>query len=190
MKPAPMFKTRLKSLPLALALSGLLGLGLNAGTALADPPPWAGHGNGHGHDRDDNDRGAPVYVPVYPSYAPDRRDNRDDNRDHDRRGDRHDDRGHDYYRFSTREQFYIQDWYRRNGPPGHRYGMPPGQAKKLMRGAPWPPPYAYEPLPPQIVRGLQPLPPGYRYYRVGADVIIANLAGNVVADVVYDLLNR
>lgn len=153
-------------------------LTLFAGVAFADPPPWAG-GHGHGHDQDDN-RGAPMYAPI--PHDHDRRE--------DRRESRRDDRGHDYYQFSTREQYYIQDWYRRNGPPGHRYGMPPGQAKKLMRGAPWPPPYAYEPLPPQIVRGLQPLPPGYGYYRVGADVIIANIAGNVVADVVYDLLNR
>ncbi|WP_407275955.1 hypothetical protein [Halothiobacillus sp. DCM-1] len=109
---------------------------------------------------------------------------------HDQHDDRHDERGHDFYQFSTREQYYIQDWYRRNGPPGHRYGLPPGQAKKLKRGAPWPPPYAYEPLPPQVIVGLQPLPPGYQYYRVGADVVIANIAGHVVADVVYDLLNR
>ena len=156
-----------------LAAGALL---LATGSAFADPPPWAGHGHGHGHDRDE-DRGTPIYVPVYPN-------------DDRRTADRDQRKGHDYYRFSTREQYYIQDWYRRNGPPGHRYGMPPGQAKKLMRGAPWPPPYAYEPLPPQIVRGLQPLPPGYGYFRVGADVIIANLAGNVVADVVYDLLNR
>lgn len=157
--------------------------GCSASAAFADPPPWAGKGNNHGHDRDD-DRGAPMYGSIYPSEAPRRIDDRHE------RHEQHDRHGHDYYRFSTREQLYIQDWYRRNGPPGHRYGMPPGQAKKLMRGAPWPPPYAYEPLPPQIVRGLQPLPPGYAYYRVGADVIIANLAGNVVADVVYDLLNR
>lgn len=99
-------------------------------------------------------------------------------------------RGHDHYQITTREQFYISDWYRRHGHKNHTHKLPPGQAKKLYRGAPWPPPFAYAPLPYEVVRGLQPLPPGYRYYQVGADVVIANLAGQVVTDVVYDLLNR
>lgn len=105
-------------------------------------------------------------------------------------GQDHADRGHDHYQITTREQYYINDWYRRHGHKNHAHRLPPGQAKKLYRGAPWPPPYAYAPLPYEVVRGLQPLPPGYRYYQVGADVVIANLAGRVVTDVVYDLLNR
>lgn len=99
-------------------------------------------------------------------------------------------RGHDHYQITTREQFYISDWYRRHGHKSHADKLPPGQAKKLYRGAPWPPPYAYAPLPAELVRGLQPLPRGYRYYQVGPDVVIANLAGHVVTDVVYGLLNR
>lgn len=148
------------------AMAGLLGLGLGSSVAKADPPPWAGgqaHSERHGDDRYRDD---------------DRRDAREyRQRDYD----------HDHYRISTREQYYINDWYRRHG---HDRRLPPGIAKKLYRGAPWPPPYAYAPLPVEVVRGLQPLPPGYRYYQVGADVVIANLAGQVVTDVVYGLLNR
>ncbi|ANJ67703.1 hypothetical protein A9404_10235 [Halothiobacillus diazotrophicus] len=85
---------------------------------------------------------------------------------------------------------YINDWYRRHDDDDYYRRMPPGQIRKLERGAHWPPPYPYEPLPREVVIGLQPLPPGYRYYRVGPDVVIANIAGKVVSDVVYDLLNR
>ncbi len=159
-------------------LAGVASLGFSA-MAWADPPPWAGGG----HHRDD-----------------DRHAERDSDRYADRgsydRGDQRSaysrDPRHDSYRITPREQMAIDDWYRRNLPPGlaKQGKIPPGHAKKLARGAPWPPPYAYEPLPYDLRRNLQPLPPGYGYYRVGADVIIANFAGRVVSDVVYDLLNR
>jgi Ni/Co efflux regulator RcnB len=139
--------------------------------AWADPPPWAGGG----HHRDDDEY-----------------NHRGDERLRDDRDNRYAEPRRDNYRITTREQMYINDWYRRNLPPGlaKQGKIPPGHAKKLARGAPWPPPYAYEPLPYELRRNLQPLPPGYAYYRVGADVIIANIAGRVVSDVVYDLLNR
>lgn len=136
----------------------LFSMAAGSSVASADPPPWAGE-----QDRPDKHHGD------------------------DHRGE-HGDRGHDHYQISTREQYFIRDWYHRHGY--HALQLPPGQVKKLYRGAPWPPPYAYAPLPDEIVRGLQPLPPGYRYYQVGADVVIANLAGRVVTDVVYDVLNR
>ncbi len=144
--------------------------------AFADPPPWAGGG----HQRDEDQSGHDRHDDRADHYRADSRDN------HDQAPRR------DNYQITTREQMYINDWYRRNLPPGlaKQGKIPPGHAKKLERGAPWPPPYAYEPLPYELRRNLQPLPPGYAYYRVGADVIIANIAGRVVSDVVYDLLNR
>lgn len=164
---------------------GSLAAGLMIGVAWADPPPWAGGGRDDHHDRhrDHEDRHADR-----DERRDDRRDHQADRRDHNER--RHERREH--YHITTREQFYINDWYRRHQPPAPRgYGrIPPGLTKRLERGAPWPPPYAYAPLPHELARGLQPLPSGYRYYRVGPDVVIANIAGKVVADVVYDLLNR
>lgn len=160
---------------LMVVVAGVFGMGVGITAATADPPPWAGssqnrsgiHHHGGSHDRGDD-------------HQVNRRT-----------------RGHDHYQISTREQFYIKDWYRRHGHRSRHqpHALPPvqvenGQVKKLYRGAPWPPPYAYEPLPVALVRTLQPLPPGYRYYQVGADVVIANLAGRVVTDVVYNLLNR
>jgi hypothetical protein len=98
-----------------------------------------------------------------------------------------------HYHLSTRERLYIQDWYRRNLPPGlaKQGKVPPGHARRLERGSPWPPQgIDYEPLPRELVRNLAPLPDHLRYFRVGTDVVIADMAGRVVSDVVYDALNR
>ena len=97
------------------------------------------------------------------------------------------------YRFSDRDRRHIQDWYSRNLPPGlaKQGKIPPGHAKRLQRGSTWPPRgMDYERLPRDLVRQLGPLPDHLRYYRVGPDVVIADMAGEVVADVVYDVLNR
>lgn len=97
------------------------------------------------------------------------------------------------YHISTRERMHIQSWYQRNLPPGlaKQGKVPPGHAKRLERGSPWPPrDMEYERLPRELVRNLSPLPDHMRYYRVGTDVVIADMAGKVVSDVVYDVLNR
>ncbi|MCL7744749.1 hypothetical protein LV476_07295 [Guyparkeria hydrothermalis] len=102
-------------------------------------------------------------------------------------------RDRDRYHISTRERSHIRDWYSRNLPPGlaKQGKIPPGHAKRLQRGSPWPPRgVEYEPLPRELVRNLSPLPDHMRYYRVGTDVVIADTAGEVVSDVVYDVLNR
>ncbi|MFP4640404.1 MAG: hypothetical protein ACLFMY_08180 [Guyparkeria sp.] len=109
---------------------------------------------------------------------------------HDRHRDRYE---RDRFYFSERDRRHIQDWYSRNLPPGlaKQGKIPPGHAKRLSRGEPWPPRgLEYERLPRDLVRRLHPLPDHLRYYRVGTDVIIADMAGEVVADVVYDILNR
>jgi len=93
-------------------------------------------------------------------------------------------------RFLDRDRQLIREWYAYRLPPGlaKQGKVPLGHAKRLAIGSPWPPGVPYEPLPRELTRKLQPLPPGYAYYRVGVDVIIADLAGRVVADIVYDLL--
>jgi hypothetical protein len=158
---------RMKYRVLTSMLVGLCGLGLGSAIAQADSPSWAGK-----PDHSDNHRVGDRY-----------------HADDPRRGPR-EYRGHDHYRISTREQFFIQDWYRRHRHAHRAHKLPPGHVRKLYRGAPWPPPYTYAPLPREVVRGLQPLPPGFRYYQVGTDVVIANMTGHVVTDVVYGLLNR
>ncbi len=102
----------------------------------------------------------------------------------------HDDRGYGpgpqvtaRFMFTDRERIYLTDHYHRNPPHGWGRGrMPPGHAKRLARGAPWPPGAAYEPLPPHLERHLQPLPRGYARFIVGPDVVIVDLGARVVLD--------
>lgn len=89
--------------------------------------------------------------------------------------------------FSERERIYLTDHYRRNPPPGWgKHGkIPPGHAKRLGRGMPWPPGVAYEPLPPHMERHLQPLPRGYARFIVGSDVVIVDLGARLIVDAFY-----
>ena len=69
-------------------------------------------------------------------------------------------------------------------PPGlakkHNGCLPPGQAKKLMRGQRLPPDVVYYPVPEPVVYRLPPLQPGYQYVRVGNDVVLLRPGGIVV----------
>lgn len=146
-----------------LLLAASAGLLISQANAMAQPPEHAGQ----------NAQGGPDKQGM--ANAPERHQERE------------------RYHISTREQSYIRDWYSRNLPPGlaKQGKIPPGHAKRLQRGSPWPPRgVEYEPLPRALVRDLSPLPDHMRYYRVGTDVVIADMAGEVVSDVVYDVLNR
>lgn len=85
--------------------------------------------------------------------------------------------------FSERERIYLRDHYHRNPPHGWgRGGIPPGHAKRMQRGMPWPPGMHYDPLPLHLERGLQPLPRGYARFIVGGDVVIVDLGARLVVD--------
>jgi hypothetical protein len=103
--------------------------------------------------------------------------------------DRHDDRGGGsslslQFTFTNRERIYLNDYYRRNLPPGlaKQGKVPPGHAKRLARGMPWPPGVPYSPLPPHVERDLQPLPRGYARFIVGPDVVIVDLGARLIVD--------
>ncbi|TQV63732.1 MAG: hypothetical protein FNT29_06515 [Halothiobacillaceae bacterium] len=86
--------------------------------------------------------------------------------------------------FSERERIYLRDHYHRNLPPGlaKQGKVPPGHAKRLQRGMPWPPGVHYEPLPPHLEHHLQPLPRGYARFLVGPDVVIVDLGARLIVD--------
>jgi len=124
----------------------------------------------------------------------------DDHHDHDRRDygrrDWHDDRDRDYSRgydrgydrgfedaarFAERDRERMRRWWQRYPtyyrplPPGHYY-RPPVRGAYLPRG--------YYVLPPVVVRDMRPLPPGYGYYAVGSDIVIAAVATGLILDVI------
>ena len=166
-----------RATPLAIAAG--LALSLGQGPIHAQPPEHAG-GPPHA------ERGGPPADRGMPLEALPR----ERGPEHDRYRERYE---RDHPHFSHRDRSHIEDWYRRNLPPGlaKQGKIPPGHAKRLARGESWPPSgVAYEPLPRELVRQLGPLPDHLRYYRVGTDVVIADIAGDVVRDVIYDVLNR
>jgi len=114
-----------------------------------------------------------------------------------RHHDRHDERFYNgprkgsslslQFTFTNRERIYLNDYYRRNLPPGlaKQGKVPPGHAKRLARGMPWPPGVPYYPLPHHIERDLQPLPRGYARFIVGSDVVIVDLGARLIIDALH-----
>jgi hypothetical protein len=82
--------------------------------------------------------------------------------------------------FSPQERDVINTYFDR-----HSYGvqrLPPGIAKNLARGKPLPPGIAKKQLPGDLLAGL-PRHPGYDYVLAGTDVLLVEIATNVVTDV-------
>jgi hypothetical protein len=82
--------------------------------------------------------------------------------------------------FSPQERDVINTYFDR-----HSYGaqrLPPGIAKNLARGKPLPPGIAKKRLPGDLLAGL-PRHPGYDYVLAGTDVLLIEVATNVVVDI-------
>jgi Ni/Co efflux regulator RcnB len=159
---------------LALVIAGML---IATGSALADKPSWGGHGKADKHERWGN-----------PSHDRDR-----DNRPF-HQGDRDDFREQRY--FDDRHRTVIRDYYTEQFntgrcPPGlakkHNGCLPPGLAKQWHKGRPLPRNVIYYDLPPAIVMQLGPPLPGYRYARVGSDILLMAIGTGLVVDAIMDL---
>lgn len=166
---------------LALVVAGML---LAIGPALADRPSWGGHDKDGRNEWRERER---------PSHDRDRdRDNRSFHQ-----GDRDDFGEHRY--FDDRHRAVINGYYTeqfRIGqcPPGlakkHNGCMPPGLAKQWQIGYPLPRNVIYYDLPPAIVMQLGPPQPGYRYARVGSDILLIAIGTGLVVDAIMDLSGR
>ena len=151
---------------LALAVAGILA----AAPALAEKPSWAGAGKGEksgqaaGDERSSHHRGGPA-TGTSEHFA-----------------DRHRSAANEYYG----EQF-------RSGrcPPGlakkHNGCMPPGQAKKWSVGQPLPRDVTYYEVPSALVVQFGQPPSGYRYVRVGNDILLMALGTRMVTDAIRNL---
>jgi len=172
--PHKPFKTRHS---LAFVIAGML---IATGPALADKPTWGGHGKADKHERwgkqsHDRDRG----------NRPFHHGDRDDFREQRYFDDRHRTVIRDYYT----EQFHTG-----RCPPGlakkHNGCMPPGLAKQWAIGRPLPRNVIYYDLPPAIVMQLGLPLPGYRYARVGSDILLMAIGTGLVVDAILDLSGR
>ncbi|TFZ00352.1 RcnB family protein [Ramlibacter humi] len=157
-------------------LATALALGWAGGPAWADKPDWAGHGHGHGRKHKEDDQG------------------RDEHgRDH--RPDRRDARVGRYFDDHDRQvvRVYYGEHYggHKACPPGlakkHNGCLPPGQARKYAVGQPLPQGVVLYPVPQPVLVQLPPPPPGHKYVRVAADVLLIAVGSSMVVDAITDL---
>ena len=187
--------------PMRTLLAFLIASMLTAPPAFADPPSGKGGGNKHeaaerqdakgkGKDRD---------------RADDRRQN---SRDRGNGSER--DRGEarriepsrpsstsgryfeDRHRTVIRE-YYATDYRSGHCPPGlakkNNGCMPPGQAKQWSKGRPLAREVVFYDIPPALVLRIGTPPPGYRYVRVAADILLIAIGTGMVIDAIVDLGN-
>lgn len=95
--------------------------------------------------------------------------------------------------FSAAERRIISDYFgqgvsaqgKHKGGQGQK-GLPPGIAKNLARGKPMPPGIAKRYLPNDLVGRLPPVRSGFERVIVGSDLLLVEIATNVIYDVIKD----
>jgi Ni/Co efflux regulator RcnB len=98
--------------------------------------------------------------------------------------DDHRDRARRYY-----AQHYSDG---RRCPPGlakkNNGCMPPGQARKWAVGQPIPRGVTIYSVPQPVLIHLPPAPYGYRYARIGGDIVLVQQQNNLIVDIIVGLL--
>lgn len=98
--------------------------------------------------------------------------------------------------FGDRERAIVREYYTErfqagHCPPGlakkHNGCMPPGQAKKWAIGRPLPRDVIYYDLPPTVIVEIGAPPPGYKYVRIAADILLIAVGTGMVIDAIEDL---
>ncbi len=89
--------------------------------------------------------------------------------------------------------YYVQQYPQgKRCPPGlakkNNGCMPPGQAKKYVMGQPLARTVYWYPVPQPVVQALPQVPYGYRYVRVGNDILLLSPQSSIVVDVIAGLL--
>ena len=90
-------------------------------------------------------------------------------------------------------EYYVQNYS--NGkkcPPGlakkNNGCMPPGQTRNWTVGQPVPRGVTIYSVPQPVIAQLQPAPYGYRYARIGGDIVLVQQQNNLIVDIIQGLL--
>lgn len=90
-------------------------------------------------------------------------------------------------------EYYVQNYA--NGkkcPPGlakkNNSCMPPGQARNWVVGQPVPRGVTVYAVPQPVILQLPPAPYGYRYARIGGDIVLVQQQNNLIVDIIQGLL--
>jgi Ni/Co efflux regulator RcnB len=98
----------------------------------------------------------------------------------------------DQHREVARAYYHQHYSNARNCPPGlakkNNGCMPPGQAKKWAVGQPIPRGVAVYSVPRPVLVQLPPPPYGYRYARIGNDIVLVQSQNNLIVDIIVGLL--
>ncbi len=99
----------------------------------------------------------------------------------------------DHQRTSVREYYTHTYGKGKKCPPGlakkHNGCMPPGQAGNWYVGQPVPAGVTVYTVPQPVIRLLPPAPYGYRYARIGGDIVLVQQQNNLIVDIIVGLLN-
>lgn len=168
---------------LGLLIAGLLA---TAGV-MAEKPEWAGGGK---HDKpEQNER-----QNLQSQRSPNKAEGRSNQVREGRNG--HSPRGNpvlvgEYFGDTQRtavRNYYSEQYRAGRCPPGlakkNNGCMPPGQARKWAVGQPLPRNVVYHNLPQSMAARLGTPPAGYRYVRVGSDILLVAVSNRMVVDAI------
>jgi Ni/Co efflux regulator RcnB len=90
-------------------------------------------------------------------------------------------------------QYYVQNYSGgKKCPPGlakkNNGCMPPGQARNWAVGQPIPRNVTTYAVPQPVILQLPPAPYGYRYTRIGGDIVLVQQQNNLIVDIIQGLL--
>jgi Ni/Co efflux regulator RcnB len=101
--------------------------------------------------------------------------------------------------FNDQQRVYVREYYTqhyggsaRRCPPGlakkNNGCMPPGQAKKWDVGQRIPAGVQVYSVPQPVIVHLRPAPYGYRYVRIGGDIVLVQTQTNLIVDIIHAIL--
>lgn len=158
----------------SLAATVLLSLCAMTGSALADKPDWAGHDKGK-HEREHDDKHKHKHK-----------------REHEARKEpKQGDVFKDEHRDAVRAYYGRHYAHGQHCPPGlakkNNGCLPPGQVKYVV-GQPVPRGVSIYTVPQPVIVQLPPVPVGYRYVRVGNDIVLLSPKSALIMDVIEGIL--
>lgn len=179
-------------LPSCRALALVMTAALVAGPALAKKDDDDGHGKGKHEQKQEK----------HENKQAEKSRNKDDKKwakeekKHAKHHDREDVKVGAYFNDEHRRAvrtYYTQTYSEgRNCPPGlakkNNGCMPPGQARKWNVGQPLPQEVRYYAVPQPVLVYLPVAPVGYRYVRVGNDILLLSPQSTIIIDVIAGLL--
>ena len=100
--------------------------------------------------------------------------------------------------FNDQQRTFVREYYTttykdgKRCPPGlakkNNGCLPPGQARNWVVGQPVPSNVTVYSVAQPVIRMLPPAPVGYRYARIGGDIVLVQQQNNIIVDIIQVLL--